>query len=436
MCRIEEIRNNFIEMCRVNSNSPSDRDKLKQILSAVKINKMSFADVIGKFKMVNGINSIEVKFDGEAMIIKVGNKPICFTCHYDTAGDAGIPMIEYSTTNGGHETWATAYVDAPPRDETKELNITQYHLKHDYVLGADDKAGMLVLLYMIEAGIEGTYYFFPDEESGAASSRNIADGLQNYAYNHAVAFDRKGYSDVITTQKGNRCCSDEFANALILRLKRYDLYMTQARGTFTDTANFVYTVPECTNISVGYFNQHGSTETQDLDFLARIIDFACDPISWEELPAVRELTEKPKPVTQYAQWDGQGFANMRYGSYDDYLRNQYLPEGQLYATPIVAEKKALQKSTSKLKKAIAGYNEYIIYEGTPEALYMHKMFPANSSSASTQGIRITKTLLKNLIAHANTQTIPNYMDIMDTLANIFALQYIDNISPLYVKIIK
>ena len=98
----------------------------------------------------------------------------------------------------------------------------------------------------------------------------------------------------------------------------------------------------------------------------------------------------------------------------------------------------MPKATTKLpiKKAIAGYNEYIVYNGTPEAMFMHKMFPANSSSASTQGIRITKTLLKNLIAHANTQTIQNYMDVMDMLANVFALQYIDNISPVYVKIIK
>lgn len=33
-------------------------------------------------------------------------------------------------------------------------------------IGADDKAGMVVLLYMIEKGIPGIYYFFIGEEVG------------------------------------------------------------------------------------------------------------------------------------------------------------------------------------------------------------------------------------------------------------------------------
>src|SRR5271166_6305948 len=40
-------------------------------------------------------------------------------------------------------------------------------------------------------------------------------------------------------------------------------YRADATGLFTDTANYMYLIPECTNLSVGYEREHGPTENLD-----------------------------------------------------------------------------------------------------------------------------------------------------------------------------
>jgi hypothetical protein len=37
-------------------------------------------------------------------------------------------------------------------------------------------------------------------------------------------------------------------------------------GSYTDSNEYAPIVSECTNISVGYFNQHTKNEVQDLDY--------------------------------------------------------------------------------------------------------------------------------------------------------------------------
>jgi len=38
-------------------------------------------------------------------------------------------------------------------------------------------------------------------------------------------------------------------------------------GVYTDSAEFVDIIEECTNLSVGYFSEHTTSEKQDIDFL-------------------------------------------------------------------------------------------------------------------------------------------------------------------------
>lgn len=160
------------------------------------------------------------------------------------------------------------------------------------VLGADDKAGVTVMLYMIKNKIPGTYYFFVGEEVGCIGSSDAAEkGFFMGAYDRIISFDRRGTSSVITHQSGKRCCSDEFAQALSKELNKEKnlFYRKDNTGVYTDSAEFINLIPECTNVSVGYYNEHTFNETQDILHLYKLSK-SCLNVDWENLPIKRGLS--------------------------------------------------------------------------------------------------------------------------------------------------
>ena len=161
------------------------------------------------------------------------------------------------------------------------------------ILGADDKAGMVVIMYMIEKKIPGLYYFFLGEEVGCIGSGKAAGDWSNNEFsktiNKVVSFDRRGTTSVITHQWYGRCCSDEFAKELSTRLNAGGENLTlkpDDTGIITDSAKFMDLIPECTNISVGYYKEHTTNEHQDIEFLSKLCKSVCN-INWETLPIKR-----------------------------------------------------------------------------------------------------------------------------------------------------
>lgn len=157
------------------------------------------------------------------------------------------------------------------------------------VLGADDKAGMTVLLYMIEQRVPGLYYFFVGEEVGGVGSTSLVVSGCPKTYKKCVSFDRRGYDSVITRQKFGPCCSEPFAQALSKALNQTNpefKFKPDATGVFTDSAVFTGVIPECTNISVGYFFEHSEDECQDILFLEKLCH-AVVKVDWSALPIVR-----------------------------------------------------------------------------------------------------------------------------------------------------
>lgn len=139
-------------------------------------------------------------------------------------------------------------------------------------LGADCTTGVWLMIKMIEAQVPGLYIFHREEEVGGNGSswiaKNRADDLAGIQF--AIALDRMDYGSIITHQGGSRCCSDEFAEGLSFLLG--DNFKADDGGIFTDTANYTKIIPECTNLSVGYFNQHGPNESQNWMFANSLLD--------------------------------------------------------------------------------------------------------------------------------------------------------------------
>ena len=169
------------------------------------------------------------------------------------------------------------------------------------VLGADDGSGIFLALQMIEAKVPGCYVLHKAEECGGVGSSYLEAHHPEFLaqFDRAIAFDRAGYEDVITHQAMGRCCSDEFAEALAEQLNLGGTleFKPSPDGVFTDTANYVGIIPECSNVSIGYFSQHGPQEYQDVEFLLKLRD-ALICVDWETLPTVRD----PSKVESASPW--------------------------------------------------------------------------------------------------------------------------------------
>lgn len=192
-------------------------------------------------------------------------------------------------------TMFTCHLDTADRKQEKVKHILDSNvIKTDgsTILGADDKAGMVILLYMIEKNIPGLYYFFIGEERGCVGSSRLSRFWNNTQFSKyitkCVSFDRRRTDSVITEQFHGECCSVEFATELSKRLNAVDMnfkYRPDPTGIYTDSAQFTNLITECTNISVGYYNEHTCSERQDILHLKRLSEAVCK-IDWETLPIV------------------------------------------------------------------------------------------------------------------------------------------------------
>ena len=203
----------------------------------------------------------------------IGKSTTMFTCHLDTADRQKSKVNLYTTKKG-----------------TDEFIVTG----GSTILGADDKAGVTVLLHMMHHNIPGVYYFFIGEERGGIGSHALANVYSTIDHlkglKRCVSFDRRNYYSVITEQLSRQCCSDEFGLALCKELNKTEgMKMTiDDTGIYTDSASFVDEIPECTNVSVGYFNEHTVSESQNITFLEILCKSVLN-VNWEELPVSRKI---------------------------------------------------------------------------------------------------------------------------------------------------
>ena len=202
-------------------------------------------------------------------------------------------------------------------DTVAEPGQTFWRADTGAALGADDGAGIALMHHMIDQRVAGYYIFFRGEECGGVGSKGLAKSQPDLLkqFDRAVAFDRAGYYDVITHQSGGRCASDEFAQALADQLNGAgdNMFCPDNGGVYTDTAEFTHLIPECTNLSVGYFQQHGDREHQNVTFLQKLADALCR-VQWDDLPTQR--TAGRETYSRYAGYTSPTLADDWFKHYD------------------------------------------------------------------------------------------------------------------------
>lgn len=218
-----------------------------------------------------------------ALVVGNGSKTL-FTAHTDTVHSSGGVNKVVNSVGSHKEVWKVK-----PRGSSKD--------KWGSCLGADDGAGVAILAHLMSSGVSGTYLFCRGEEVGGVGSSYLAQNRGDWLrkFDRAIAFDRRGFSDVITAQAGGECASLEFALELAVQLSSGmadgSVFAPCDKGVFTDTANFVEHIRECTNISVGYEFAHSENETLDVDFLRCLADSVVS-VDWESLPTMRKIARK------------------------------------------------------------------------------------------------------------------------------------------------
>ncbi len=220
-------------------------------------------------------------------IIGNANPTVMFTCHLDTA-DREQKATRLFQANGrvNEEGYQFRLVKTGSGDE---------HIYTDgsTILGADDKAGATVMLYMMAHNVPGLYYFFIGEERGGIGSNALSAIYDRVDYlkdiKQCVSFDRRRTTSVITHQLGRQCCTNEYGQALCDELNKSGLSLSlDPTGVYTDSASFIDDIPECTNISVGYYNEHRGTEIQNISYLKRLAEAAVK-VNWNSLPIRRKV---------------------------------------------------------------------------------------------------------------------------------------------------
>lgn len=241
----------------------------------------------------------------------VGDTPILWSAHVDTV----------HRTAGRQELAHNGNLICLPKGSTSNC------------LGGDCTTGVWIMMNMIRAGVEGLYVFHRAEERGCLGSEHINDmrrkgtdeipGIDKIQA--AIAFDRADDFEIITHQSYGRTCSDDFAKSLALALKLDWALEPSPNGVFTDTNEYAWWVPECTNIGVGYKHQHTSSEVQDVEWALKLLEAVKEmDVSYLEItrdPSVHEYKDFGWENYRY----GEGFNNFFRETFDRYGTSETVP---------------------------------------------------------------------------------------------------------------
>lgn len=249
------------------------------------------------------------EFGNLSVDMRGGESTIAFTCHTDTVEGFCMPVKQrLAAPAGADEQWVKqprqlAYMqdDMYPHDE-KAYRVVLTGPTTDDCLGADDGAGMAIMLAMIQEGVKGLYIFFAEEESGRIGSEgmNRTQPEMLKGLTHMLSFDRRD-ADIVTSQMGVPCISDGLADTLMERLSTDTVQYRLAAGSYTDSASFMQSIFECGNIGVGYRDEHSGYESLSLTVWQNTLLKAVQPSTWEGLPHRTTFAALP-------QWQRHMFA--------------------------------------------------------------------------------------------------------------------------------
>lgn len=203
------------------------------------------------FKFLKGCGYTNI-INGGLYVAAEGDLPICLCAHMDTV-------------------YKVAPVDVYYDSEQKVFWSPQG-------LGADDRAGIYIILSLIEKGYKPSVIFTDLEEVGGIGAKTLVSKYPRCPFRDCralIQLDRQGSVDAVYYD----CANEDFE----LLITGYG-FITD-RGTFSDISILA---PEwriaAVNLSVGYYDEHRETEILKLeeciDTLNKVECMLKDCINW------------------------------------------------------------------------------------------------------------------------------------------------------------
>jgi hypothetical protein len=207
------------------------------------------------------------------------------------------------------------------------------------------------------------YVIHAGEEKGCIGSRALVNSKPEWFdyVKVAISFDRKGYDNIITHQMGLRTCSDAFADSLADVLGLH--YQKDSSGVYTDSNEYRNDIPECTNISVGYFSQHSSKESQDKVFLDMLVEKVLEA-DWSKLVVERDPSVEEDMYAQYKTRSYSRFGPRGWEDWDPVGENDSYDEPDKATDTLSAMVDIIRSSPVAVAHMLKdlGYDAYDLYD--------------------------------------------------------------------------
>jgi len=170
---------------------------------------------------------------------------------------------------------------------------------------------------------------------------------------------------------------------------------------YTDTAEFTDIIPECTNISVGYYSEHTQNENLDIHHYTALAERVVQ-IDWDTLP-----TDRDPSVQEMNDWDS-------------HYNKGWTTLGALSSTsvssssPYAYDYDETEELTDAIYDAMAGYDGWLI------DLMAESVYPEDPEQAKRF---INKKKLRDPSVLTEALELTHQLDAGTALATLFDLVY-------------
>jgi hypothetical protein len=183
-----------------------------------------------------------------------------YIAHTDTCDRVDTPRLKFVDT-----------IDVEAGDLIAYLPTSNHRC-----LGADDGAGVYILLSLIDANVDGRYLFTTGEEKGLIGMRywmSIPYNVESLVgVENCYEFDRQGEHEIIVVQSGQQMADYDEAFKLSEELCACGLELyPSSQGVYTDNIELWGIVPNVYNIAVGYQSQHTPNEWLNVTFVEKLL---------------------------------------------------------------------------------------------------------------------------------------------------------------------
>lgn len=168
-------------------------------------------------------------------------------------------------------------------------------------LGADDRAGVLAILNIIQRGLRPSIIFTMDEERGGLGAQALGKlkcPIPNLKY--MIELDRQGSTDMVFYD----CYCPEFIDYV----ERFGFF--EKKGSYSDISFLMEPWQVCgVNLSIGYSNEHSYMETLDVNAMFATINKVEMMLTSKNIPTFKfgkvksELKDWYRSNSRDCDWD-------------------------------------------------------------------------------------------------------------------------------------